>query len=506
MSETSTVDVVVLGAGVAGLHAARCATMRAPESPVRGGGGDDDDDGGRGRRRSGATREGEEVDDGEGASTRGAFRRMRAVVLEARDEVGGRVRAARDAAPWDVNLGPEFAHGDEGSALKRFIDNHGFGTTEREWPDRYYLGGREGRLVRADEAEATSSDVRRVHELFDRLPGAPGEEDADETALEWLTNTVRASDSVIKLAENIYANDFGSSLRHLGMREVIEEKKNWIYGEKYLVLDRPMREVALALADGLDVRTNWEIESVDYSTPGVVRVTRRGGKEVITAKKCIVALPITALRPNNTENRVRFIPRLPAAKTRAAETIQIGNAAKLFVGFRKIVWPEDVFDVVCTNCFLPEFWITKYSKSPLAREVATSREAKLVAETVALVTFFIAGDLADELDKMNRDVMFRRAIDQLDTIFNVSCKEHITTMKYVGWSQERLVQGAYTHPTVNAGDSRALLAAPVSNTLFFAGEATHTGVNPCLQGAMETGARAAAQVRAAVFGIGQSKL
>ena len=84
-------DVVVLGAGVAGLHAARCATMRAPESPVRRGGGDDD--GRRGRRRSGATREGEEVDDGEGVP-RGAFRRMRAVVLEARDE--GRTRARRE--------------------------------------------------------------------------------------------------------------------------------------------------------------------------------------------------------------------------------------------------------------------------------------------------------------------------------------------------------------------------------------------------------------------------
>ena len=41
-------------------------------------------------------------------------------------------------------------------------------------------------------------------------------------------------------------------------------------------------------------------------------------------------------------------------------------------------------------------------------------------------------------------------------------------MKYVGWSQDGLVQGAYTHPTVNAGDSRALLAAPVS-TLFSPG-------------------------------------
>ena len=52
---------------------------------------------------------------------------------------------------------------------------------------------------------------------------------------------------------------------------------------------------------------------------------------------------------------MRFIPRLPAAKTRAAETIQIGNAAKLFVGFRKVVWPEDVFDVDGAGASYPSF-------------------------------------------------------------------------------------------------------------------------------------------------------
>ena len=165
-----------------------------------------------------------------------------------------------------------------------------------------------------------------------------------------------------------------------------------------------------------------------------------------------------------------------------------------------------MFDVVCTNCFLPEFWITEYPKSPLAREAKTSEEAERIAQTVGLVTFFIAGDLANEIDKMEEKVVFDRAIEQLDMIFNVPCKEHVTTKKIVSWSRERLVQGAYTHPTVNAGNSRTLLAASISDTLFFAGEATHTGVNPCLQGAMETGARAAAQVRAAVFGVGSSKL
>jgi monoamine oxidase len=219
---------------------------------------------------------------------------------------------------------------------------------------------------------------------------------------------------------------------------------------------------------------------------------------VITAKRCIVALPVTALRRNNRANHIEFIPRLPEAKTRAAETIQMGNAAKIFIGFRKTLWPENLFDVVCTNCFLPEFWITKYPDSPLPREATSSEEAARIAETRALITFFIAGDLADHLAKMDEKAIFDKAIVQLDAIFKTSCKEHVTTMKYVNWAQERLVQGAYTHPTVNAGDSRMLLAASVSNALFFAGEATHPGVNPCLQGAMETGARAAAQALASL--------
>ena len=41
---------------------------------------------------------------------------------------------------------------------------------------------------------------------------------------------------------------------------------------------------------------------------------------------------------------------------------------------------------------------------------------------------------------------------------------------------------------------RECLSAPVGGVLFFAGEATHPAVNPCMQAALETGERAAAQV------------
>ena len=43
---------------------------------------------------------------------------------------------------------------------------------------------------------------------------------------------------------------------------------------------------------------------------------------------------------------------------------------------------------------------------------------------------------------------------------------------------------------------RDTLAAPVGSVLFFAGEATHPAINPCMQAALETGERAAEQVLA----------
>ena len=42
----------------------------------------------------------------------------------------------------------------------------------------------------------------------------------------------------------------------------------------------------------------------------------------------------------------------------------------------------------------------------------------------------------------------------------------------------------------------------VGDALYFAGEATHEGVNPCIHGAMETGERAAAAVCASLKAAG----
>lgn len=43
------------------------------------------------------------------------------LLLEARDELGGRVRQLRGLAPWPIEMGPEFVHGERSSVVVSFF-------------------------------------------------------------------------------------------------------------------------------------------------------------------------------------------------------------------------------------------------------------------------------------------------------------------------------------------------------------------------------------------------
>ena len=81
------------------------------------------------------------------------------------------------------------------------------------------------------------------------------------------------------------------------------------------------------------------------------------------------------------------------------------------------------------------------------------------------------------------------------------------TATLVDWSREKHIHGGYTYPSLHAqvGD-RDMLAQPIGNTVFFAGEATHPAINPCMQAAMETGQRAADEILTLKLRSASSKL
>jgi monoamine oxidase len=67
------------------------------------------------------------------------------------------------------------------------------------------------------------------------------------------------------------------------------------------------------------------------------------------------------------------------------------------------------------------------------------------------------------------------------------------------WQSDPYARGAYSYVAVGGDKARASLAAPLANTLFFAGEAADTsGEAGTVAGALHSGKRAADQVLASL--------
>ncbi|XP_024537108.1 lysine-specific histone demethylase 1B isoform X1 [Selaginella moellendorffii] len=457
---------------------------------------------------------------------------VRVLVLEASGVLGGRIKQLNGLVPWPVELGPEFLHGKQNSSIAQIVNEMGCTMTEFPYhilvsfsscyvcldnlsPDFYYVGS-ESRLLTSEEAE-DHSEIQTVHGIFAAL--AEETHPSPDICMDEFLRRNKVSNTVVQLAESIYANDFGCSLHQLGVGECIEEARQWIYGDTYMLLDRPLSSIVDHLSKGLNVLTSHPVEDITYFPTGELEVKCRGGAK-FQAHYTIVTVPVKILE----DESIRFNPPLPKSKVDAASTIGMSSAVKILLAFSQRFWPEEMFDVVCTDCFVPEFWATQYP-------CKSSRDEEALGSV--LLVGFIAGETARQISKLSHSEIFSRALSQLDEIFakikpTKNAKLSIETFQESGgfytraaakpfdpelqpasfyfaaaslvdWSREDFVRGGYSHPSLNARGAREELAKPVHGRLFFAGEATHPGVNPCMQAAIDSGIRAAREVLGCVI-------
>lgn len=209
--------------------------------------------------------------------------------------------------------------------------------------------------------------------------------------------------------------------------------------------------------------------------------------QTITCRALICAVPLSQLK----KAAIQFSPPLAPAKAAALQRIHMGNAVKVFAVFATRFWPEDMWDIVFTDRLFPEVWMTTY---PVERTEAVDSADHFC------VTAFVCGDRAERLQALSAREAVQQLVQQMDEAFGGAKGGKPGTDSFVrgfvkDWSKEPYIEGAYTSPSLGArpGD-RALIAESQGGVLFFAGEHTNSSLNPCVQGAMQTGAEAAAQV------------
>jgi monoamine oxidase len=405
------------------------------------------------------------------------------LILEARDRVGGRAWTRHEpdlSAP--IELGAEFIHGrvPETFELLHEVGKAALDTSGAHWTLR------DGKLVQNTE------------DLFENIQNALQRskvlEHPDISFQTWLNRSDQyglssdAAATAKMFVEGFDAADPARVSTHFVAKE-------WGAGG---MLDSPQfrplggySSMLAALAGSLDR------ENIRLQLQTIVQEVRwkRGSAEIdatfldrpfsVQATCVIVTLPLGVLQaPADAPGAVRFAPPLNAKKT-ALEGLLFGPVLKLSLRFRKAFWEEldggryqDAAFFHSATTVFPTFWTSLPLRAPL-------------------LTAWIAGPKAACLSTNETPHIVEQALDSLSVVFGRRPRsEFELEAAYLhNWQTDPFARGAYSYIAVGGGDARTALAAPLEDTLFFAGEATDTQDEAAtVTGALLSGERAAREI------------
>jgi monoamine oxidase len=89
---------------------------------------------------------------------------------------------------------------------------------------------------------------------------------------------------------------------------------------------------------------------------------------------------------------------------------------------------------------------------------------------------------------------FAFALDELSLLLGSGIRRHVRPLAISSWCRTDWIRGSYSHALPGCANAREILARPIDDRLFFAGEATHASDFSTVHGAWETGIRASREI------------
>ncbi len=265
------------------------------------------------------------------------------VVLEARDRIGGRIWTLRDFCDGPVEGGAEFVHGREAATLPEI---RRAGLRLRASPPMrrtaFNLGGAT-RWLPLTLFHPGTWPCARMRRGIART-GPP-----DLSAREYIDKRGYRGRARM-LTEMTFLQHLPGSADEVGVLGLVDDgvldlqtRFNYRIVEGYDSLPR-------ALVNGLDVRLGCPVETVFWDSEAV-RVRFRNGHE-LEAQAAISTLPVGVLR----SGAVRFVPPLPESKQWALTQIEMGPVLKLLLRFQERFWPRWMEMVACGTGPVNLYW------------------------------------------------------------------------------------------------------------------------------------------------------
>ncbi|PCN48652.1 amine oxidase [Curtobacterium sp. 'Ferrero'] len=405
----------------------------------------------------------------------------RVVVLEARDRVGGRLHTDRQDGRV-TDLGASWIHGVDGSAVAAAAGAFGLPTVEftvggyqvDSRPIAYHAP--DGRRMSDAEAARFAADVHAVDRTLVELVAGSGPSDSYRDVV---ARAVAAqgwdadrADRVREHLEHRSEEQYGVGADELAAHGLDDDT---IDGDE-VVFPHGYGELPARLAEGLDVRLGHAVTAVSRGAGGVVVTVDDDVRAApFAAAAAVVTVPVGVLQAG----AIAFDPPLPERHRRALGGLRMNAFEKVVLRFPERFWDDDVYAVRQLG---PEgrWWHSWYDLTRIDGEPT-------------LLTF-AAGPAARAVRGWPVERVRDSVLGQLRRLYGDRVGDP-TSVLVTAWQDDPWARGSYAHmlPGSTTADHDDL-AEPIDGVLHLAGEATWTDDPATVAAALYSGHRAAERV------------
>lgn len=403
------------------------------------------------------------------------------LVLEARNRVGGRILTSYRFGPG-LDLGASWIHGIKNNPIAELVAEKKFITVPTYYSDQDGLERFKSFIFHDTEGkEWSETETKKILDLAKEFEAylsiktgndsAPSVEDKLIEFMQQKHLDKRSSQLFHYVATLVFTHEHAADLNLLSLDFINISERSKVSG-KNVLFAHGYTQILPDLVKNVPLALNQPVKKISYDAQGVDIYTNTNH---FHADYVIITVPLGVLKAG----AIQFSPALPPNKQNSINKMRMGVYDKVYLLFDKPFWDKD------------SEWIGYAPQNP--KETIDIMNYYKVNKAPVLL-MFTAGSLAEHMETWNDEKIVAYMMNILHKIYGKNVPNPLS-YSITRWNRDPFAYGSYSFlPQGEKLNHFQILAEPVLNRLFFAGEATSNTDPATVHGAYETGIRAAREV------------